>query len=263
MWVEKWNEEIAMQNWMKDYGVLFSGSFFVAVVVAGFLMIATPLVAQEESQEPPQSTTAMTQNQASLSEGYTIQEGDELEIKSFYNPELNERVVVRPDGRISVQLANEVAAAGRTPAELASALTQTYSQYFKQPEVTIILRTFAGQRVFVAGEVGRPGMVPLIGRMTVLQSVAAVEGFADTARLDEVILIRRAPDRTPTVRTIDLKLAMNGSDMTQDMVLQPYDIVFVPRSRIANVNRFVDQFIRRNIPVPFSLSYRINDPRND
>ena len=95
---------------------------------------------------------------------YQIQVGDELEIKSFYNPELNEKVIVRPDGRISVQLANDIPAAGQTPAALAKTLSDKYAAQFKQPEVSIILRSFAGQRVYVGGKVKRAQIVDLVRR---------------------------------------------------------------------------------------------------
>jgi polysaccharide export outer membrane protein len=236
--------------------------FFLAPII---LALAVPFAgAQDQDQQQTETPTVMSppmQAVPAAAGEYRIQVGDELEIKSFYNPELNERVIVRPDGRISVQLAPEIVAAGRTPAELASALTERYSANFKQPEISVILRTFAGQRVFVAGEVQRPQMILMAGPMTVLQAVAAAEGFTDTARTSEVILIRRAADRRPSVSIVDAKAAYSGDDATQDVMLQPFDIVYVPRSRISNVNRFVDQFIRRNIPLPFSLSYRI-DPRD-
>ena len=85
--------------------------------------------------------------------------GDQLEVKFFYNPELNEQVIVRPDGRISLQLANEIMVAGLTPLELTDLLKKKYSTEISKPEITIIVRTFTSQRVFVDGEVNRAGLV--------------------------------------------------------------------------------------------------------
>ena len=84
---------------------------------------------------------------------YVIHAGDQLDIKFFYNPELNESVVVRPDGKISLQLIDEIQAAGLQPAELDQKLTDLYSRELKKPVLTVIVRSFTGQRVYVGGEV--------------------------------------------------------------------------------------------------------------
>jgi len=188
---------------------------------------------------------------------YRIQIGDQLDIKFFYNPELNEQVMVRPDGRISLQLVPEIVAAGMTPAALTQHLIKLYSADLKQPRVTVIVRGFGSQRVFVDGEVGKPGLIPIVGTMSVLEAVAEAGGTKDTARTTEVVVIRRGPADKPVVFRVNLKSARDGSDLAQDVALLPFDIVFVPRSRIANVNLFVDQYIRKNIPVTFGLNYGI------
>jgi protein involved in polysaccharide export with SLBB domain len=187
---------------------------------------------------------------------YRIQIGDQLEVKFFYSPELNERVTVRPDGRISLQLIPEVVAADLTLAMLARELTERYSADLNQPQVTVIVREFGSQRVFVDGEVGTPGMVPLVGRMTVLQAISQAGGMKDTARPGEVLVIRRGPAGTPVALRADLKQARDGRNLAQDVSLAPQDIVFVPRSRIANVNLFVDQYIRKVLPFDWVVGNR-------
>ncbi|PWT93379.1 MAG: sugar transporter, partial [Acidobacteria bacterium] len=215
---------------------------------------ATPAKATPTQATP--ATTTVTPAETM----YRIQIGDELEIKSYYNPELNDKVLVRPDGRISLQLIKEIQAEGRTPEDLSNALTQQYGTQFRQPEMTVILTGFGGQRAYISGEVTKPSIITLTTQTTVLQAIAVAEGFKETAREDEVLLIRRSPDRTPQYLTLNLKDALKGKDLKQDMLLQPYDIVYVPPSRITNVNRFVDQYIRKNVPIPFTLTYRIDTP---
>ncbi len=185
---------------------------------------------------------------------YQIQVGDQLDIKFFYNPELNEQVIVRPDGRISLQLIPEVLVTGLTPATLTQRLTEQYATELRQPRVTVIVRSFGSQRVFVDGEVGQPGMLPILGPLTVMQAVAEAGGMKDSARATDVIVIRRgAPDK-PVTFQVNLKQAR--TDPAQDVELAPFDIVYVPRSRVANVNTWVDQYIRKNIPLPFAIQYR-------
>jgi protein involved in polysaccharide export with SLBB domain len=186
---------------------------------------------------------------------YSLQVGDQLDIKFFYNPELNEQVTVRPDGRISLQLAHEIMVAGLTPAELAELLTKKYAMEVKRPEITVIVRSFSSQKVYVDGEVSKPGMVPLVGTVTVLQTISQAGGVKDTARTTEVIVIRRGADNQPLAIAVNLDKAIDGTDMSQDIALRPFDIVYVPKSAIANVNVWVDQYIRKNIPVYTGIYY--------
>ena len=89
---------------------------------------------------------------------YKINAGDKLSIKLFYNPELNQEVTVRPDGRITLQLVNEIKVVGLTPAKLSEILTEGYAKYLAQaPEITVAVTSFVGNRIFVGGELGGGG----------------------------------------------------------------------------------------------------------
>lgn len=200
---------------------------------------------------PASEGFAAVQTQAA--QEYKIQKGDVLDIKFFYNPELNDQVTVRPDGRISLQLAREIKAEGLTPAQLTDALTTHYAPQIKNPEITIIVRSFAGQRVFVDGEVNRAGMVVLSDPMTVLQAISQAGGMKETAQPENVVLIRRSADNKYAAARIDLGGAMEGRGLANDMMLMPNDIVLVPRSGIANVDLWVDQYIRKLIPIPIGV----------
>jgi polysaccharide biosynthesis/export protein len=188
---------------------------------------------------------------------YRLQPGDELDIRFYYNPELNTSILVRPDGRISLPLANEVQAAGLTPSGLTQRLRSAYEQELRRPELTVIVRSFNSQKVFVGGEVASPGVIQALGPLSVLQSVTQAGGFKETARLSEVLVIRRDPSSPsePIVIPVDISSVVDGSETNQDIPLMPFDVVFVPKSPIANVNKFVDQYIRQNIPFGFGLTY--------
>jgi len=188
---------------------------------------------------------------------YLIQPGDQLDIKFFYNPELNDLVIVRPDGRISLQLASEIPAAGLTPAQLTKALEKNYEKELANPGITVIVRSFSSQRVYIDGEVNKPGMVTLLGPLTVLQSIAEAGGLKDTAKTDKILIIRKSKDNKPQAIEVNLDEIRNAADGSENILLAPYDVVFVPKSTIANVNQFIDQYIRRNIPIPFGVTYGI------
>jgi polysaccharide export outer membrane protein len=222
-------------------GVLLASSFACTTAVHPTLLKELP----RAEQAPPEPGWE-----------YKIQVGDEMDIKFYFNPELTEHVVVRPDGRISLQLVPEVMAFGLTPHELTELLKKEYASELSKPELTVMVRTFSANHVFVGGEVQKPGEVKLVGRLTTLQSIMAAEGLKETAKVTEVLIIRRNPDRTPRVIPVNLKRAISGVDIAQDLELMPFDVVYVPKSGIANLNKFVDQYIRQNIPIHFGYVLR-------
>jgi protein involved in polysaccharide export with SLBB domain len=174
---------------------------------------------------------------------YTIQPGDELDIKFFYNPELNETVTVRPDGKISLQLIDEIHAADLEPLELDRQLTDLYSRELRKPVLTVIVRSFTRQRIYVGGEVNRPGLVSLPPGMTTLQAIFQSGGFLETAEPAETLVIRKGPDNKPVPLRINLAAVMEAENAEADLQLQPDDIVYVPKSAIANANKFIDEYI--------------------
>lgn len=186
---------------------------------------------------------------------YRIARGDELNFRFFHTPELNTVATVRSDGRLMLPLLGEVQVEGLTMAELAARVMAALSPQVKRPEVTINVQGTGSQRVFVGGEVVRPGMQPLAGPLSVLQAVMVAEGLRDTAQPREVLLLRRGPQGERQVLPVNLKAAMDGDDAAQDILLQPFDVVLVPRSGIANLNQWVDQYIRRNLPISVGWSY--------
>lgn len=211
------------------------------------------------------SAEAVPALQAHAPSEYVLRAGDELEIKFFLNPELNERVTIRPDGKLSLQLVEEIDAAGLTPAQLDALLTQRYARELREPEVAVIVRSFASQKVYVGGQVGAPGMLDLTAAMTPLEAVFKAGGFKDEAQPAETLLIRRGPDRQPVVAKIDLATLLANGQGAANLLLRPADIIYVPKSPIAKANQFVRQYIEqlllfRGFYMSFDYQlYKIND----
>lgn len=183
---------------------------------------------------------------------YLLEIGDVFDLKFFYHPELNDAgVVVRPDGRISAPLVGDVEARGRTVPELVTDLTERYSRAgVRQPNVSVLLRKSAGLRVFVGGEVNIPGMLIHDGHLTVSRAILEAGGPKRTAAFDKVVIVRdpgpgQRKDNAALFALVDLKRVLNGE---ADAILQPYDIVFLPKSRIADLNDFVELYITRMFP---------------
>ena len=189
-------------------------------------------------------------------DAYRIAPGDELEISFFHTPELNAVVIVRPDGKIGLPLAQGVQAAGASPEELAQTLRALYARELREPEVAVNVRTFSDQLVHVGGEVGAPGVVPLVGRLTVLDAVLQAGGTLPRAKRDEILLLRRKSDGGHFVIPIDLAAVIDGRRPEDNLALRAFDAVIVPPSGVANVNTFVDLYIRQNLPIDFGVGLR-------
>lgn len=194
---------------------------------------------------------------ASVPANYEIGSGDEIELRFYYNPELNDRLLVRPDGKISVGFVQDVQAAGRTPSALSQEIRSLLAPHLRQPDVVVAVRSFGSQRVFVGGEVQRPGPVLLVGRMSILQTLAEAGWIRDTARKEEIVLVRREPTGGRKIFAIDVEKALNGEDLTQDVMLRPDDMLFVPPSAIANFDRWVDQHIRQALFFSTSAGFAV------
>ena len=118
-----------------------------------------------------------------------------------------------------------------------------------------LVKEFAGLRIYVGGEVNQSGMLPYRGGLTLVQAVMNAGGFKPSARLTEVVLIRKGPDNRPVGSVVDVKQILYKAQFANDLLLAPSDIVFVPRSKIANVNLWVDQYVRQNIPFNLFLGF--------
>lgn len=209
-------------------------------------------------------TTTPPENPATWPEArpaqVVLQPGDELRIVYPYWPELETEQVIRPDGKLSLQLVGEVMAGGKSPAELRDDLIGLYADKLKDPEVTVIVNEYTSHRVYVGGEVQRPGVMPIQGRLTALEAVMQAGGpLKATGKLDSVVVVR-VRDGQRHARTVDLAHAIENPE-SEPFLLEPFDVVFVPRTNIDRVNQWVDQYINKIIPnsVIWNLTYDLRD----
>lgn len=188
---------------------------------------------------------------------YRFYPGDEIEISVPSAPELNKTQVVGPDGRITMGLIGQVMAADRTAADLSTALSQAYAGELLRPGVEVALKTATPLKVFVGGEVGNPGMIDMAGDTDALRAIIQAGDFKPTARRSTVVIIRRGPDGRGMMRTVNLSAGLKRP--AQDLVpLRRFDIVYVPRSRVAEAALFVQQYFRDLSPIQFGFSYALN-----
>ncbi len=206
--------------------------------------------------QPPPAT-----GYVSSLEPYRIQVGDVLEVRLMLNPELNEEVAVRPDGHISTTVARDELAYGRTVPELTAALTRAYSADLRNPRLSVILRSFAPTRIYVGGEVNNPGEFIDVGpTLTLSQAVARAGGLKFTTSDEgKVFIIRRGPNDVPEFFSTRFDAIMWGKDPSADVRLAPYDVVFVPRTTVAEVYRFFETYLLQFVPVSWGFSYVVGN----
>lgn len=202
------------------------------------VLIVCACASNDEPMEPPPARREVL--------NYPLEIGDELEIRVFNYEEITQEVPIRPDGVISFAPVGEVKAEGLTILELDAVLTERLAPFFNNPLLTVFVKSFANLKVYVGGEVRSPGIIALQERTTAIMAIIAAGGLLDTSQVTNVVVLREAPEGGPLATVIDLKQVLSGE--ASDMLLQPYDIVYVPMSKVARANLWVEQYIRRVIP---------------
>lgn len=173
---------------------------------------------------------------------------DELEVRVEFHERFNELVKVRPDGRITLVSIGDLYVLGMTPSELDRIITRAYARLVRDPEVTVFVREFGGRVIYVFGEVDKPGIFELQPGMTILQAIASAGGPIRGAKLNSVMLIRQSATGSPEAYRYDLSRKALHHGEEQDDVLLPRDIVYVPRTTIADINDFLSQFYSAILP---------------
>lgn len=198
--------------------------------------------------------SAALKGAASDPRAYHIQPGDQLQVNFYLDPEFNDVVSVGPQGRIDLRMVGALPAAGLTPTQLAKEIDTAYSTELRSPDAVVNVKNMPARQVYVEGQVTRPGAFPLEPGMTALQALADAGGVTSEAAAGNTVLIRRDVCGQAVGERVDLADADGGSG-ANDVALMPYDILVVPRSRIANIDLFVKHYIRNLLPVPPYLAF--------
>lgn len=225
-----------------------------SLILFALLVVGLPAVASADTALSPADTAAMDWSRVPE---YRIIPGDRLLLdfgkRTTVDLEDLREVRVRPDGRITVFPVGDVIAAGLTPMELQRNIVALLSADLKLPRVVVQVVEPAGNVVHVLGRVEKPGSYPAGPFVTVMQAVAAAGGLKDDAARNSVLLFHRDGAHTVAVSRIRLDRIMKGDDLA-DAVVGRFDIVFIPRSTIGNLNVFTQQFLA---PLGSMLSYSL------
>ena len=189
--------------------------------------------------EPPQASPA--------DEVYRLGVGDELSIVTVGQGQFSRAVKVLPDGTITAPGAGSLYVLGKSAPETSSELEEKLAAYLKYPRVDVVVTAYGDHVVYVMGEVPVPAEHAYRKGMSALQAVAMAGGFETSAQRRSVVVFRRVGPDVAEFYQIDLGSPLEGENFANDMLLRPYDIVYVPKTFIANVNVFVDHWFRQNL----------------
>lgn len=204
------------------------------VTILWLMALAVPARAQDQpgAGKPAQpAIPAMagddTKKPATADPNYVIGAQDVLDVSVWKEPEVSRIVPVRPDGKISLPLLNDVQAAGLTPAQLAAQITVNLKKYVTSPQVTVIVTTINSQRVYILGEVTRPGAFPMLPGMTVMQALSSAGGFTPFAKMKSIYVLRQENGKKVKY-PFNYKEAISGKNAEQDILLRAGDTIVVP-----------------------------------
>ena len=183
-----------------------------------------------------------------LDANYRLQPGDTVRIVFPFHSDMDHEETIRPDGWITMPEIGEIQAFGLTTTGFEDLLETRTSEFLRDPEARVTVTNFAERSVFVTGEVGRPGPVAYRQNLTPLQAVAEAGGLLDTAHVENVVLIRSAGAGDQFIsRSLNLQETITGGADTP-LELAPQDIVYVPRTAIADVDLWIDQHVTQLFP---------------
>lgn len=185
---------------------------------------------------------------------HVLAPGDEFEIRFPFYPDLNDRVTIGPDGRLSLQLINAVAVGGLTVAEATKLLNERYAKVIRDPQATLTVRTYAPEEIFVDGWVANPGLVRSDVPLTVSRAIAQAGGTKSGAHTDAILVLRRTPDGIVHYYQVALGNYAGAGGGAQDPVLSSYDVVYVPQNLFGSINEFLANYLKN---VPFYASYTV------
>jgi polysaccharide export outer membrane protein len=189
-------------------------------------LLATAVLAGCATNLPPAPAKAETPNYV-----YQIGPGDALEISVWRHPELSAKVPVRPDGKITAPLIEDLVAIGRTPADLSREIESRLKKYVREPNVTVLVTNFVGnssEQVRVIGQAMKPAALPYKQGMTLLDVMIQVGGITEYASGNRAVLIRQTEgNKQYSVRLRDL---LKGGDVSANVEVQPGDVIMIPES---------------------------------
>ncbi|HID28397.1 MAG TPA: polysaccharide export protein [Desulfobacterales bacterium] len=212
---------ITMSAWLDKRTLVVLVAFWLSLLSTGVFSL-TGLKGAVAAETAPVNATGNTQKA-----NYLIGPGDVLEVLVWKEPDISRTVRVRPDGKISLPLADDVQASQSTLLQVKKRITEALSAYVDHPSVYVMLQENNSKRFYIVGKVNAPGQYVLEKDTTVLQAVAMARGLGEWANKDDIIILRRGPQGQFRIE-FDYDRVVSGKDIKQNIFLNPDDLIIVP-----------------------------------
>jgi polysaccharide export outer membrane protein len=171
---------------------------------------------------------------------YRIESGDILELSFRYTPEFDQEVTVQPDGFVQLKgIPNDLHIQGLTVPEVIESLKKAYVTVLNDPVISVVLRDFEKPYFIAGGQVGKPGKYDLRGTTSATQAIAIAGGFSEFSKSSQVLLFRHYSDDLVEVKVLNLNRVLKDKSYREDLQLQPGDMLFVPKTFMAKIDRFL------------------------
>ena len=192
-------------------------------------LVCLPLANAQDNakQSSPSTPTSSASPVATTDSDYKIGPQDVVRIDVWKEPDITRTIPVRPDGKISLPLLNDVQAAGLTAIQLGNSIRDGLTKYITSPQVTVTVTEINSRRVYLTGEVNRAGAIPLLPNMTVLQALSSGGGFTQFAKVKSIYVLRNE-DGKQVKHPFNYKEVRNGKNPEQNILLLPGDVIVIP-----------------------------------
>lgn len=224
---------------MKYRSIVLAGIAIVLGMTAAAQKVDAGAAPSDGSSSVTATPSASTPGLQQRNPRYKLRKGDSFDVDFAMTPEFNQVVAVQPDGYITLKAIGSMYVEGQTVPELTQTLTNAYTKILHEPVIAVSLKDFEKPYFIASGQVARPGKYDLRGDLTVTEAVAIAGGFDDKSKHSQVVLFHPVPTGGFEAKVINVKKLMASKDMSEDIRLQPGDMLFVPQNSLSKIKPFL------------------------
>jgi polysaccharide biosynthesis/export protein len=224
---------------MKYRSIVLAGIAIMLGMTAAAQNVAAASTPTDGSSAVPATPSASSPGLQQRNPRYKLRKGDSFDVDFAMTPEFNQVVAVQPDGYITLKAIGSMYVEGQTVPELTQTLTNAYTKILHDPVIAVSLKDFEKPYFIASGQVARPGKYDLRGDLTVTEAVAIAGGFDEKSKHSQVVLFHPVPTGGFEAKVINVKKLMASKDMSEDIRLQPGDMLFVPQNSLSKIKPFL------------------------
>lgn len=224
---------------MKNSLIALAGLMAAVAITAAGQGNVVPAATRTSSSSVPAASPAAVPGLQQHNPRYRLRKSDSFDVDFAFSPELNETVAVQPDGYVTLKEVGSIYVEGQTVPELTQTLKDAYAKILHDPVIAIALKDFEKPYFIASGQVAKPGKYDLRSPLTVTEAVAIAGGFNDSAKHSQVVLFHPTPDGVFETKLLNVKQLLASRNLSEDIYLQPGDMLYVPQSTISKIRKFI------------------------